>query len=66
MRTVEIKDLDSGKIVWRGHYWFFYQAKERAKLHLPPGSYAIQGTNSSACNPRITHRQWLSAETFEI
>ncbi len=64
MRTIEIKSLDSDKIVWRGHYWNFAQAKERAQLM--PGSYAIQGTSSGACSPRITSKQWQSAETFTV
>jgi hypothetical protein len=66
MRTVEVKSIATNKIVQRCHFWDFEQVKQKVSDFLPSGEYLIQGTNSSACKPRISRKAWESAEKFTV
>ncbi len=66
MRIVEIKSVETGRVVARYHWYNTSQAKEKALDTLPSGEYLIQGTNSMACKPRISRKAWQSAEKFEV
>jgi hypothetical protein len=62
MRTIDIKDLSTDKIVARYHYWSAAQAREKAIATLPAGRYALQGTNSGS----VSRKAWESAEEFVV
>jgi len=64
MRTIEIKSIQTGKVVARGHFWSFDQFQEMQ--NLPSGDYLIQGTNSMSCRPRISAKHWGLAKKFTI
>jgi hypothetical protein len=66
MRTVEVKSVATNITVTRCHFWSFEQVKQKVSEFLPSGEYLIQGTNSSACNPRISRIAWESAEKFTV
>lgn len=66
MRTVEIKNANTGKVVIRVHYWSIDQVIQKWGKSLPSGDYLIQGSNSMACSPRISKKAWEQAERFTV
>ena len=66
VRTVDIKDLSTDKIVARYHWRYVSEAMEKAAAILPPGRYAIQSTNSGSIRPRISRKAWESAQEFTV
>ena len=66
MRTVKVKSIATNKIVCGCHFLSLEQVRQQVSEFLPPGEYLIQGTNSSACNPRISRKAWESAEKFIV
>jgi hypothetical protein len=66
VRTVDIKDLSTDKIVARYHWRYVSEVIEKAATILPPGRYAIQSTNSGSSRPRISRKAWKSAQEFIV
>ena len=65
MRTIQIKNIATNKVVAEYHFYSLDTAKKMAlESFLPSGDYLIQGTNSSACKPRVSRKAWESAEKF--